>query len=79
MLLEPPVTPDAPTARRWATDELANPAYHQQDSLLVRLLRWIGVAVGDPPSGRVPVELGQPLRVGAVEDDGGGRCLDWHG
>ena len=41
MLLEPPVTPDAPTARRWATDELANPAYHQQDSLLVRLLRWI--------------------------------------
>jgi len=41
VLLEPPVTPDAPTARRWAADELANPAYHQQDSLLVRLLRWI--------------------------------------
>lgn len=41
MLLEPPVTPDAPTARRWAVEELADPAYHRQESLLLRLLRWL--------------------------------------
>ncbi len=41
MLLEPPVLPDAPTARRWAVEELADPAYHRQESLLLRLVRWI--------------------------------------
>jgi hypothetical protein len=40
VLVEPPVTPDAATAQRWAVDELTNPAYHQSESLLVRLLRW---------------------------------------
>ena len=25
MLVEPPVTPDAPTARRWAVEELSDP------------------------------------------------------
>jgi len=39
---EPPVLPDAPTARRWAVEELADPAYHRQESLLLRALRWIG-------------------------------------
>lgn len=37
-----PVVPDAPTARRWATDELANPVYHHGKSLLDRFLGWLG-------------------------------------
>ena len=37
-----PVVPDAPTARRWATEELANPAYHHGQSLLGRFLGWLG-------------------------------------
>lgn len=41
MLLEPPVTPDATTARQWAVDELSRPEYHHADNLLVRLLRWL--------------------------------------
>ena len=36
-----PVDPDAPTARRWATEELANPVYHQRASLLSRIIEWI--------------------------------------
>ncbi len=36
-----PVDPDAATARRWAQEELLDPAYHQQRSLLSRLWDWI--------------------------------------
>lgn len=36
-----PVDPDAATARRWAREELADPVYHQQGSLLRRLLTWL--------------------------------------
>lgn len=36
-----PVVPDAETARRWAFDELADPAYHQGESLLSSFLRWL--------------------------------------
>lgn len=39
---EPPVTPDGPTARRWAQEELLDPVYHQQESLLSRFLHWLG-------------------------------------
>ncbi|MCL2464241.1 MAG: DUF4129 domain-containing protein [Micrococcales bacterium] len=52
---EPPVTPDATTARQWASDELAHPAYHHSVSLLSRLLNWLGRqfsglhALGMPP------------------------------
>jgi hypothetical protein len=38
---EPPVVPDAETARRWAVEELARPEYHQQRSLLSRFLDWV--------------------------------------
>jgi len=38
---EVPVVPDAETARRWAREELADPAYHQGQSLLDRILEWI--------------------------------------
>src|SRR5690606_13875950 len=36
-----PVVPDADTARRWAREELADPAYHQGQSLLDRIIGWI--------------------------------------
>lgn len=36
-----PVDPDAATARRWAREELLDPVYHEQTSLLRRLLTWI--------------------------------------
>ena len=36
-----PVVPDADTARRWASDELDNPAYHRGQSLLDRIVEWV--------------------------------------
>ncbi|WP_456788018.1 DUF4129 domain-containing protein [Cellulomonas sp. P5_C5] len=36
-----PVDPDAATARRWATEELLDPVYHEQGSLLGRLVDWL--------------------------------------
>ncbi|CAL8972229.1 MAG: hypothetical protein BGO38_13085 [Cellulomonas sp. 73-145] len=39
---EPPVRPDGPTAQRWAREELLDPVYHQQQSLLSRFLSWLG-------------------------------------
>ena len=41
VLTEVPVDPDAETARRWAEQELADPIYHQGESLLQVVLRWI--------------------------------------
>ena len=66
---EPPVRPDGPTARRWAQEELLNPVYHQQESLLTRLLTWLrhlfdglhGVAL--PPRGALLVAAGVVLLV----------------
>lgn len=50
-----PVDPDAPTARRWATDELARAEYHQGRSLLRRLLDWItSLFDGLPSAGLLP-------------------------
>ncbi|WP_456826918.1 DUF4129 domain-containing protein [Cellulomonas sp. P5_E12] len=36
-----PVDPDAATARRWARQELLDPVYHEQRSLLRRLWDWV--------------------------------------
>jgi hypothetical protein len=36
-----PVDPDAATGRRWATEELLDPVYHEQRSLLSRLWDWL--------------------------------------
>ncbi|QGQ18906.1 DUF4129 domain-containing protein [Cellulomonas sp. JZ18] len=36
-----PVTPDAPTARRWVLEELADPAYSRGESLLDRFVSWV--------------------------------------
>ena len=41
VVTEVPVDPDAETARRWAEQELADPIYHQGESLLQVVLRWI--------------------------------------
>ncbi len=66
MLLQPPVTPDAPTARRWAVEELSDPVYHRSESLLVRLLRWIlHLFQGLPSLGMSPV-LAALLVVGVL-------------
>ena len=35
-----PVDPDADTAREWAREELADPIYHQGESLLQRVIDW---------------------------------------
>jgi hypothetical protein len=36
-----PVVPDADTAREWARQELADPIYHQRESLLASVIRWV--------------------------------------
>lgn len=36
-----PVVPDADTAREWARQELADPIYHQRESLLTSVIRWV--------------------------------------
>ncbi len=41
VLLDVPVEPDGATGRTWVTDELAKAVYHQQPSLLERLLAWV--------------------------------------
>ena len=41
-----PVDPDAATARRWAREELLDPVYHEQRSLLSRLVGLGGRAAG---------------------------------
>ncbi len=66
MLVEPPVAPDAPTARRWAVDELTNPAYHQSEGLLARLLRWILHQFQGVPSLGLPPALAALLVVGIL-------------
>ncbi len=38
---EVPVDPDAETARGWAEAELANPIYHERESLLMAAIRWL--------------------------------------
>lgn len=37
----PPLTPDAPTARRWLQDELAKREYQRHESWARRLARWL--------------------------------------
>jgi hypothetical protein len=40
-LVEVPVVPDGDTAREWARQELADPVYHQGQSLLQKAIDWI--------------------------------------
>lgn len=41
VLTSVPVEPDAGTARAWVLQELLDPAYRRQDSLLQRVLDWV--------------------------------------
>ena len=54
MRTDVPVVPDAETARRWATEELAEPIYHEGPSLLERLLEWLGSLFDGAPD-RLPL------------------------
>lgn len=38
---EVPIEPDGPTGRRWAREELSDPIYSEQPSLLDRLIEWV--------------------------------------
>lgn len=51
---EPPVTPDADTAREWLDQELARPEYHQGPSLLDRFLDWLNDLFGTAPDLGIP-------------------------
>lgn len=51
----PPVTPDADTARRWATEELARAEYHRSGtSLLERVAEWLQHLLGGLDGTRLP-------------------------
>lgn len=45
-----PVEPDAAQARGWLREELLDPAYHRQESLLQRALSWILEQLDSMPS-----------------------------
>ncbi|MBO3093916.1 DUF4129 domain-containing protein [Cellulomonas dongxiuzhuiae] len=45
-----PVEPDAAQARRWVGEELLDPAYHRQESLLQRGLTWVAEQLDNLPS-----------------------------
>jgi len=62
----PPVTPDGPTAQRWAVDELSRPEYHQRESLLVRFLHWLGELFDGAPTLGMPPGWAAVVLVGAV-------------
>ena len=63
---EPPVTPDGPTAQRWAVDELSRPEYHQRESLLVRFLHWLAQLFDGVPTLGMPPGWAAVVVVGAV-------------
>ncbi|AEE46601.1 DUF4129 domain-containing protein [Cellulomonas fimi] len=52
--LDVPVQPDAPTARRWAEEELQQPEYHRGPSLLSRLLTWLREQLDSVPTLGLP-------------------------
>lgn len=62
--LEIPVDPDAETARRWLTDELADSAYQQTEGLIPRILRWISELFSG--SGGVDLGIGWLTLIGAL-------------
>ncbi len=61
-----PVQPDAETARRWAEDELALPVYHQQPSLLQRLLQMLSQQVDSLPSLGLPSGVSLLIELGVA-------------
>ncbi|MCC2335651.1 DUF4129 domain-containing protein [Cellulomonas wangsupingiae] len=61
-----PVEPDAATARRWVREELLDPAYHQQESLLQRALSWVFDQLEDLPAIGMSGTAGLLVVVGVV-------------
>jgi len=61
-----PVEPDADTARQWAREELLDPSYHQQQSLLRRLLDWLGDLFSDLPTLGLPPGVAPLIVVGVL-------------
>ncbi len=66
LLLEPPVDPDAETARRWAADELARPEYHRGPNLLQRLLDWVAEQIDRLQNASIMVGPGPLLIIVAI-------------
>ncbi|UZN01890.1 DUF4129 domain-containing protein [Cellulomonas sp. S1-8] len=61
-----PVEPDAATARRWLRDELLDPAYHRQESLLERALTWLTDQLDNLPAIGMSGTTGLLVVVGVV-------------
>lgn len=57
VLADVPVDPDAETARRWAEAELADPIYHQGQSLLDRVLEWFQEFLEDAQASALNVDV----------------------
>ena len=63
LLAEPPLDPDADTARTWMREELARPEYTEQVSLMDRIDRWLsqhlpdGLDVGGSPAAAIVILL----------------------
>lgn len=57
VLTDVPVDPDAETARRWAEAELADPVYHQGQSLLDRVIQWFIDLIRDAQASAVNVDV----------------------
>ncbi len=55
--LDVPVDPDAETARRWAEAELADPIYHQGQSLLERVIEWLLELISDARTAALNVDV----------------------
>lgn len=65
ILLDVPVDPDADTAREWARAELADPVYHEGESLLDRIIDWFMDLLSDAQNaaGNVDVRTASVLLV----------------
>jgi len=63
---EPPVTPDAETARRWAVRELAGPEYQDRRTLLERLVDWLRERLDELQGVSIDGPLLAVVLVGAV-------------
>lgn len=54
---EVPVDPDAETARRWAEAELADPVYHQGQTLLERVIEWLAELLAEARASALNVDV----------------------
>lgn len=58
IVMQPPVDPDAETARQWLVDELSRSEYSQGDqSLITRFLAWLNSLSAPDPSFSIPLAV----------------------